>query len=157
IEGLLVAIAASVAGLALTPAISNLLIRRTIGVSNLVKPFSADLDLRVLSFTIGLSIATTVLFALIPALRATRLSLNDSLKSVGRGLYSGSRLSAAKLFVVSQVALSLVLVVGAALSISSLRNLVREDLGFDQEHVISVGLRIGMTQDGVPRLGTYKP
>jgi predicted permease len=159
LEGLLVGAVASIAGLLLTPFASDLLIRRTIAVVNTpaAAPFSATLDGRVLIFTIGLSLTTTVLFALIPALRATRVSPIASLKSGGRGMPTGSRLSTGRLFVVSQVAFSLVLVVGAALSITTLSNLVRTDLGFDREHLLSVGLRIGITQQGVPRLGNYRP
>ncbi len=156
VEGLLVGSVASISGLALTPWLSNLLIRRTVGIANTPAPFSADLDLRVFAFTVVLSFATTLLFSLIPAFRTTRVSLAGSLKSASRAVHTGSRLNPAKLFVVCQVALSLVLIAGAALAIASLRNLLRADLGFDQEHVISVGLRIGATKENAPRIGDYR-
>jgi predicted permease len=93
------------------------------------------LDLRVLGFTTAVTILTGILFGLAPALRATRVDLASDLKDgAGRTGYSRSRLS--KGLVVAQVAMSLVLLIGAGLFVRTLRNLTRIDLGFNRENLL---------------------
>ena len=98
-------------------------------------------DRRVLAFTAGVSLLTGLLFGLAPALRATRTSPGASLKEQGRGL-AGSRhsWSLSRLLVVSQVALSLVLLIGAGLFVRSLRNLKNLDAGFRPDGVLTMRL-----------------
>ncbi len=98
-----------------------------------------------LLFTFLVSAATGVCFGLVPALQASRPDLNSALKEGGRG--SGSAASHHRLrnlLVVSEIALSLVLLVGAGLCIKSAQRSYRADLGFDPNHVLLAGLRIGM-------------
>ena len=85
-----------------------------------------------------LAALTAILFGLAPAFRATNVSLSPSLKASAKGVHGGARFNAAKLLVASQVALSLLLVVGAALFARSLRNLTHLEVGFDREHLLSV-------------------
>jgi predicted permease len=99
-------------------------------------PNDGDLSLnwRVLAFTLAISLLTGVLFGLAPAWRATRLDLATPLKQSRRTTSAVSRLS--KGLVVAQVALSLLLLVGAGLFIRTLSNLQRVNLGFNQENLL---------------------
>jgi predicted permease len=101
------------------------------------------LDMQVFGFTLAVSLLTGALFGLAPALRATRLDLSSALKSsMGNGT-GGSRLALHKALVVSQVALSLFLLIGAGLFVRSLQNLRNLDAGFDRENVVLFGLDTG--------------
>ena len=94
-------------------------------------------DWRVLGFTAGLAVLTTVLFGLVPALRATRTAPGAVLKAGGRAMTaSRERFGLRRMLVVSQVALSLVLLVGALLFVRSLRNLVTLNAGFQQDGIV---------------------
>ena len=99
-------------------------------------PNGVDLSLnwRVLAFTLAVSLLTGVLFGLAPAWRATSLDLATSLKQSRRTTSAVSRLS--KGLIVAQVALSLLLLVGAGLFIRTLSNLQRVNLGFNQENLL---------------------
>lgn len=93
-------------------------------------------DARVLAFTVLVSFGCAVLFGILPALRSTRVELTSSLKE-GRGAMSAqARSPLGKALIVSQVALSLVLLVGAGLFIRSLVNLVNVDTGFNEHGVL---------------------
>ncbi len=99
-------------------------------------PNGVDLSLnwRVLVFTLGVSLLTGVLFGLAPAWRATSQDLTMALKQSLRTTGVVSRLS--KGLIVAQVALSLLLLVGAGLFIRTLNNLQRVDLGFNQQNLL---------------------
>ena len=110
--------------------------------------FQVSLDLgldgRVLAFTLGVAVLTGVLFGLAPAWRATRIDPQAALKASGRGVAEGqSRFTVGKALVVGQIALSLVLVIGAGLLLGTFRKLVTMDPGFRREGVlvVDVGLR----------------
>src|SRR5215475_3966429 len=110
----------------------------------------ADIDLslnyRVLAFTLVVSLLTGILFGLAPAWRATSLDLTTAIKQVRRGAGAVSRLS--KGLVVLQVALSLLVLIGAGLFIRTLYNLQRVNLGFNQENLLLFALN--------PLQGGYK-
>ncbi len=93
-------------------------------------------DLSVLLFTIAIMVATGVLCGLAPALRAARINLQDAIKEGARGSASGANKRLNNLFVVSQLALSLVLLIGAALFLQSFRNLLSVNPGFRAENVL---------------------
>jgi predicted permease len=101
-----------------------------------------DLELningRVLLFTFGVSLLTGIVFGLVPAWRATKIDLNSALKQSKRTATSVSRLS--KGLIVLQVALSLLLLLGAGLFIRTLRNLQQVNVGFNQENLLLFGL-----------------
>jgi len=114
-----------------------------------------SLDWRVLSFTLTVTVLTGVLFGLIPALRSTRVNLNDSLRDSGRTTASGSKLNLAKGLVVVQVALSLLLVAGAGLFLRTLWNLQAVSLGYSKEHLLLMsvdGLAAGYKDARLPGL-----
>ncbi len=96
-------------------------------------------DLRLLAFTSGLAVLTCVLFGLLPAVQASKTDPLEALKTGGRGIAgAGARLSVRRALVVSQVALSLVLLVGSLLFVRSLRNLLALDAGFSRDHILVV-------------------
>jgi predicted permease len=106
-----------------------------------ILPNGVDLNLnwRVLGFTLAVSLLTGVLFGLAPAWRATSLDLATSLKQSRRTTGAVSRLS--KGLIVAQVALSLLLLVGAGLLIRTVYNLQRVDFGFNQENLLVFTLK----------------
>ena len=96
-------------------------------------------DGRVLGFTLAVAMATGILFGLAPAWRSTRVDPQMALKTNGRGVAEGhSRFTIGKVLVVGQIALSLVLVIGAGLLLGSFRKLTTFDPGFQREGVLIV-------------------
>jgi putative ABC transport system permease protein len=94
-------------------------------------------DLRVLAFAIGVAVLTGLLFGLAPALRATSVSPNSALKEHSRGMVAGQS-GLGRALVTAQVALSLMLLVGAGLFLGTFRNLLGTDLGFSRHNVLLV-------------------
>jgi predicted lysophospholipase L1 biosynthesis ABC-type transport system permease subunit len=117
----------------------------------------ADVDLRlnwrVLIFTLSVSLLTGIVFGLIPAWRATRLDLNSSLKQSRRNTGSVSKLSQG--LVVVQVAVSLLLLLGAGLFIRSLINLQKVSVGFNQEQLLLFSIQPGQGGYKGERLITF--
>jgi len=130
-ECLLLAAAGSVVGLGLA----------YLGVWALAKAaildpvFRFHLSLFVLVWCASLTLLTSILFGLVPALRATRMTLAESLKEGGSATQTFSRSRLSKLLVANQVALSLTLLVAASLFTRTLRNLQNVDLGFERENI----------------------
>ena len=94
------------------------------------------LDWRVLGFTVALSLLTGIVFGLAPAWRSTRVDLTPSLKDSGRSSTSVHRSLLSRGLVVVQVALSLLLLVGAGLFVRTLLNLQRVDPGFNTQNLL---------------------
>jgi predicted permease len=94
------------------------------------------LDWRVLGFTLALSLLTGIVFGLAPAWRTTRVDLTPSLKDSGRGSSAVHRSLLSRGLVVVQVALSLLLLVGAGLFVRTLLNLQRVDPGFNTQNLL---------------------
>jgi putative ABC transport system permease protein len=139
-ESLLLALAGTVCGAFLAWTLSQWLISFLSTANN---PLFVDLSLdwRVLGFMAALAFLTTILFGLMPALRATRTAPVEALKSGGRGMtVSREKLGLRRALVISQVALSLVLLVGALLFVRSLRNLLGLDPGFQQNGILIANL-----------------
>jgi predicted permease len=134
-ESLMLALAGGALGVALAAGASRVLLRMVSNGAEAV-PLDVSIDMRMLLFTLAITLATALLFGTIPAFRATRLELTTTLKD-GRGT-TGSRTRSplARMLVISQVAFSLVLVVGAGLFLRSLVNLTRVDTGFNKENVL---------------------
>jgi putative ABC transport system permease protein len=114
-------------------------------------------DWRVLAFTVGLAVMTCVLFGLTPALRATKVAPGEAMKAGGRGLTAScERFSLGRALVVSQVALSLVLVAGALLFVRSLRNLMTADTGFQPNGVLITSMDLTGLHLPVERWSAFK-
>ncbi|HWN99832.1 MAG TPA: ABC transporter permease, partial [Blastocatellia bacterium] len=99
------------------------------------------INLPVLAFTIVTSVVTAVLFGLIPALHASKVNLNESLKEGGRGSSESARGGRIRsVLVVSEVVLSLVLLTGAGLMVRSFMRLQQVDPGFNTNHLLTMGI-----------------
>ena len=135
-ESLLLALAGG--GLGLLPALWLLNLAMAFKVPiNIPGAIDLRLDYRVFIFTVLLSIATGVLFGLLPALQATKTDLVPALKD--EGSFGGGRRSWLKsTLMVSQMALSLVLLVGGGLMLRALERAQTIDLGFDPQHAVEV-------------------
>jgi predicted permease len=94
------------------------------------------LDWRVLGFTLGLSLLTGIVFGLAPAWRATKVDLTPTLKDSGRNTSAAARSLLSRGLVVMQVAVSLLLLVGAGLFVRTLLNLQRVDPGFNTQNLL---------------------
>src|SRR6185503_11359715 len=109
----------------------------TINPPSNIFPLKLDmsLDSRVLIFTLGLSLATGVIFGLAPALQASKPDLTPALKNENAAVGRGSRrFNLKNLFVIGQVAISLALLISAGLFIRSLRNAQSINPGFNPEN-----------------------
>ncbi|HEX5732145.1 MAG TPA: ABC transporter permease [Blastocatellia bacterium] len=129
------------------------------GVSALVAmvsqtaPLDITPDTAVLAFTVGVSLAAGILFGLLPALRASKIDLATALKEKATRSGGGRlRFGLAPMLVVSQVALSLVLLVGAGLFARSLMKLEQERIGFNKENVLLLSINSRMTGYKSPEL-----
>jgi len=155
-ESLLLAVAGAALGALLSQALSRGMVAF---LSTANAPMFVDLhpDWRVLGFTSGLAILTCGIFGLAPALRATRVAPVVVLKSTGRGMTAGrERFGLRRALVVSQVALSLVLLVGALLFVRTLRNLLTLDPGFRQQGVLVTALDLTRLNLAVERRQDFK-
>ena len=108
-----------------------------------------SIDARVLAFTAGVAILTGILFGLAPAWRGSQVSPQSAMKASARGVIGGSGFGVGKALVVAQIALSLVLVVGAGLMLTTFFKLTTIDAGFEREHILLVSLDL--------RNGHYPP
>lgn len=112
---------------------------------------SVAIDARVLAFTAGLAALTTVLFSLVPAWRAARIDLTDSLKDGGQqGTVGAARQRLRRALVVAEMALAVVLLVGAGLMIRSLWALQHIDIGFAPANVLTARLSLPAATYGEP-------
>jgi predicted permease len=135
-ESLLLAAIGAVVGAWLARSLSRFLV---VYLSTPHDPLFVDLatDWRVLGFTAGLAVLTCLLFGLTPALRATGIAPAEALKGGARGATPGrERLGLRRVLVATQVALTLVLLVGALLFSRSLRNLLTQDPGFRSDGIL---------------------
>ncbi|HXD31537.1 MAG TPA: ABC transporter permease [Pyrinomonadaceae bacterium] len=104
---------------------------------------SVRLDLTALGFTALVTLVVGVLFGLAPALRASKVDLNEELKQGGRGSMQGLRQNRTRtLLVISEVTLSMVLLIGAGLMIQSFLSLLKVDPGYDAPHILSMRLTV---------------
>jgi putative ABC transport system permease protein len=145
-ENLLLALAGSLAGLAIAHGALRLLI--VLGAAQLPRLKEARLDGQVLAFTLALTVFTALVFGLFPARQLLTVDLNRTLRQAGRGsIHVRMARRSRNLLVVSQVALSLVLVAGAGLMVQSLLWLQTQSRGFMPQHLLS--FRVSVTPSNV--------
>jgi putative ABC transport system permease protein len=115
-------------------------------------------DWRVLGFTAALGIGTCLLFGLVPAIRSTLLAPAAAMRTSGRNVTAGKeRFGLRRALVTAQVALSLLLLVGALLFTRSFHKLLTSDAGFTRDHILSVQLDFGKASYGeAQRLAVYR-
>ena len=140
-EGLMLAVLGGTVGVGLAWLTSGLML--TIAPAGMPRLEEVGIDGRVLVFALGLSFLTVILFGLVPALHASRADLQQSLREGGRDGALGLRhRRLSSILMVSEVALSLVLLVGAGLLIRSLQFLLTEDPGFDPRNALAITLSL---------------
>jgi predicted permease len=134
-ESLLLSLIGGALGVLFASWASHLLVHM---VSTGPQPLPLDVapDAPVLAFTVVLTIVTALLFGMAPAVRATRLNLNDALKDGRSNSVGHRRASLARSLIVGQVAVSLALLAAAGLFLRSLVNLARVPTGFDKQNVL---------------------
>ncbi len=142
-ESLLLALAGGALGIGFASGASRLLLEMISRGPDTVR-LDVSLNVRLLAFTVAVTLGTALLFGTLPAFRATSLRLTESLKS-GRGAAGAGKSPLAKVLVVSQVALSLVLMVGACLFIRTLVNLNHIDAGFNKGNVLRLDIDSAVT------------
>ncbi len=156
-ESVVLALTGAVAGLGLAWAGLRLLM--TIDPTSLPPLAPVRLDLVVVAFTLVLGVATTILFGLVPALRTLRVDLVESLREGGQqATLGGARQRLRGLLVVAEVALAVVLVIGAGLMIRSLAELGRINLGFAPDNLLTLRLAVPTQRYDTPEkvVGFYR-
>jgi putative ABC transport system permease protein len=139
-ESLLLAVIGAAFGALLAQLLSSYLVRF---LSTTDSPLYVDLgtDWRIFGFTAALAVFTCLLFGLMPAIRATGANPGTVMKAAGRGMTdTRERFGVRRVLVVAQVALSLVLLVGALLFVRSLHKLLTLDAGFQENGVLVTGI-----------------
>jgi predicted permease len=146
IESLVLAIAGSALGLIIAVWGANLLLSFIVA-SDQSSVLSAAPDARIVAFNFAVALITGLLFGLAPALQSTRTELAPTLKAGAGSVLGGGQVRLRKGLVVVQVALSLLLLIGAGLFVRSLRNLLTLDTGFKTSNLVTFSID--------PRLNGY--
>ncbi len=154
-EGALLSLIGGALGLGLSLAGMRVLDRLVpLGLPSTARP---EVDLRLLMFTLLLSLATGVLFSIVPAIQAARASVNDALKQGGRSGADVRSRTTRDALVVLEVAAALVLLSGAGLMIQTMAKLRAVDLGFQPDHLLTLRTALGPKyNDNVKRLDYYR-
>jgi putative ABC transport system permease protein len=156
-ESVLLSVVSGIVGLGLSVWLLKLLI--TISPPNTPRVAEIAIDLRVFVFALGVTILAGLLFGLIPALQTSRPDLNETLKESGRqGSMGGSRNRVGSVLIVSEIAISFILLAGAGLLIKSFMRLRQIDPGFNPDSVLALRLTLtpGKYASGEPRAQIYR-
>ena len=142
VEGLLLGIAGTAAGLAIAPAVSQLLVTVLIGGQKGAY-LDTSLDVRVFAFAAAAAVLATLLFALVPAIKATSRSLMERIKDGQHSTLTHERRAIfPRILLGTEVGLALILVVGAGLVATSLLRLYSSGEGFDPRGIESIEFRM---------------
>jgi putative ABC transport system permease protein len=148
-ESMLLALVAGLLGIGLSWIATRALVAW--GASQLPQGIPVGMDLRVLLFTLIISILAGVMFGVVPAMQLARSDPNAALRDEGRGISVGRTRSYLKnMLVVGQVALSLLLFVATGLLLRSFVQLLRVDPGFDASNVLSMNVSLPTVKYGKP-------
>jgi putative ABC transport system permease protein len=140
-ESMMLALTAGVLGVGLSWAATHALVAW--GASQLPQGIPIGLDLSVLAFSVGISIAAGLIFGTIPALQLARANPNSALRDEGRGIsVSRTRAHLKDALVIGQIALSLLLFIGAGLLLRSFVRLLNVNPGFDAENVLTMNVTL---------------
>jgi putative ABC transport system permease protein len=149
IESLVLSAAGTMCAIALASWAVQLL--RASMPENVPRVTTIALDERVLAAAAGLALVTGVLFGIVPALQLSRPDLANALKDGARGTAGTGRQRLRSVLVVAEVALALVLLVGAALFIGSFVSLIKIDPGFSPDHVLTAQVSPRVESRAEPR------
>jgi predicted permease len=152
-ESVLLALVGGLCGLLI--AFVAVKVLRVYGPENIPRLGEIGVNGRVLAFTFFISLLTGIVFGLVPALRASRVDLNEVLKEGGRSSATGGAFGLGhhqvrKLLIIAEVALSLVLLIGAGLLVRSYGRIANAHPGFDARNVLSLRLAIPVSKYGTP-------
>ena len=142
-ESVLLSVVGGLVGLVLAYWILSAL--RWLGPTNIPRLPAIRMDARVLAFTSGIAVLTGILFGMAPALRTSRLNLSEALKEGARNVAGGRHEKLRKLLVISELALSLVLLISAGLLIRSFISVERVNPGFNAQNVLGMRLSVAGT------------
>jgi putative ABC transport system permease protein len=149
IESLLLAVGGGGVGLLLSIWVSRFIV--AFGPAKIPRLAQVQLDLRVLAFTCAISLITGIVFGLVPALQASSPNVTGWLKDGARGASGGPRRNLARsVLVVSEVALSLMLLVGAGLLLKSFVRLLNTHPGFDANQVVTLDIPLSRQRYDTP-------
>ncbi len=154
VESCLLAVIGGTAGLLLSTWGAHLLLGFFVDPDQPVT-IAASPDLRILAFNFAISLLTGLLFGLVPALQSTRPELAPTLKDQAGNVLGGGQVRLRKALVITQVALSLLLLIGAGLFIRSLNKLMRVDAGFNATNLIKFTVDPSLNGYGPERARQY--
>jgi putative ABC transport system permease protein len=139
-ESILLSVVGGIAGLVLSIWLTDIL--TSMLPESAARLGQIGIDYRVLTFAVGVSALTGILFGIVPALQASKLDVTSALKEGGRGAEGHRRTTARSLLLIGEVALSLMLLVGAGLLIKSFLRLQEVRPGFNAHHVLVATLAL---------------
>ncbi|HKP86346.1 MAG TPA: ABC transporter permease [Blastocatellia bacterium] len=140
-ESVLLSLAGGVIGALL--ALWGLDLLLAVGADTIPRAKEIKIDAAVLGFTLLVSLITGLIFGLVPALQASKPNLNESLKEGGRNVSASFRRNPVRsLFVIAEVAICLVLLIGAGLMIKSFARLLNINPGFNPENVLAINVSL---------------
>jgi predicted permease len=153
VESLLLAAAGGLLGLAIAAATAPVVLGFFVS-PDVPQPISTAPDWRILAFTALVTMLTGVLFGIAPALQSTRPNVGPTLKDQATSVLGGqARLR--KALVASQIAVSLLLLIGAALFVRTLNNLLAVDIGFESTRLLSFSIDPSLNGYDAPRVRTF--
>jgi predicted permease len=153
-ESVLLALVGGLCGLVI--AFLSVRLLRVFGPENIPRLDEIGVDGRVMAFTFFIALITGIIFGLVPALRASRVDLNEALKEGGRssssvgGAFGLGHQQIRSLLIVAEVALSLVLMVGAGLLVRSYQRIANASPGFNAQNVLSLRLSLPASKYATP-------
>src|SRR5262249_14570241 len=144
VESLLLALLGGIAGLALAACGIPILRSGLLGIVTEKIPGleMIGVDWRTLAFSFGVSLLTGVLFGSLPALQVSRVDLNRTLKEGGKGSAGIGRRGLSRALVMTEVALAVIVLVGAGLLVRSFQKLLHVDPGFRADHLLSLKIEL---------------
>ena len=143
-EGTMLSLMGGAAGLLVATWTTRLLVGFQGNTIWVPRTLDGQLDARALAFTLGISFVTGITFGLLPALQASKPDVVDALRNDAPAFGGGRRFGVRNLLVVAQVALSLVVLLGAGLFVRSLRALQAVDPGFEPAKVVTASFNLGL-------------
>jgi putative ABC transport system permease protein len=155
-ESILLGVLGGAVGLLFAKWVASLLVALLAGAQRQPIALSVQPDTRVFAFTAGISILSGILFGLAPALRVRRMDVYSALRqNAGIPRSAGHRFLSGKILVGAQVALCLLLMIGAGLLVRTLWHLQQVDLGFNRDHLLLFEVQPGLNGYKAARLATY--